>query len=56
MLLQFYKEICLDNLFTTFKKKKMDWSNEITEILKIKYPIIQAPMFGVTTTDMVDII
>ena len=31
----------------------MDWSNEITEILKIKYPIIQAPMFGVTTTDMV---
>ena len=31
----------------------MNWSNEITEILKIKYPIIQAPMFGVTSTDMV---
>ncbi|RZK14984.1 MAG: nitronate monooxygenase [Pedobacter sp.] len=31
----------------------MRWNNEITEILKIKYPIIQAPMFGVTTTDMV---
>lgn len=31
----------------------MNWNNEITEILKIKYPIIQAPMFGVTTADMV---
>ncbi len=31
----------------------MNWSNEITDILKIKYPIIQAPMFGVTTTEMV---
>lgn len=31
----------------------MNWSNEITDLLKIKYPIIQAPMFGVTTTDMV---
>lgn len=31
----------------------MSWSNEITKILKIKYPIVQAPMFGVTTADMV---
>ena len=31
----------------------MNWSNEITDILKIKYPMIQAPMFGVTTTEMV---
>ncbi len=31
----------------------MNWNNEITEILKIKYPLIQAPVFGVTTAYMV---
>ena len=29
------------------------WKNDITRILKVKYPIIQAPMFGVTTPEMV---
>lgn len=28
------------------------WKTEITEMLEIKYPIIQAPMFGVTTPGM----
>src|SRR5437762_6552267 len=31
----------------------MKWQNELTEILKIKYPIIQAPMLGVTSPEMV---
>lgn len=31
----------------------MDWINDITNILKTEYPIIQAPMFGVTTPEMV---
>lgn len=31
----------------------MKWANDITRILNIKYPIIQAPMFGVTTPEMV---
>lgn len=31
----------------------MNWSTDITRILKIEYPIIQAPMFGVTTPEMV---
>jgi len=31
----------------------MNWQNSITKLLDIKYPIIQAPMFGVSTPDMV---
>lgn len=31
----------------------MNWKNEITDILDITYPIIQAPMFGVGTPEMV---
>jgi len=31
----------------------MEWKNEITRILNIDYPIIQAPMFGVATPEMV---
>lgn len=31
----------------------MKWANDITRILNIEYPIIQAPMFGVTTPGMV---
>lgn len=29
------------------------WENKITQLLKLKYPIIQAPMLGVTTPKMV---
>ncbi len=31
----------------------MKWTNDITRVLNIEYPIIQAPMFGVTTPEMV---
>ena len=31
----------------------MEWQNEITRALKINYPIVQAPMLGVTTPEMV---
>jgi nitronate monooxygenase len=31
----------------------MNWKNIITELLNIDYPIIQAPMFGVSTPEMV---
>ena len=31
----------------------MKWTNDITELLKIDFPIIQAPMFGVKTPEMV---
>lgn len=31
----------------------MNWQNNITRLLDIQYPIIQAPMFGVSTPDMV---
>lgn len=31
----------------------MEWSNALTSLLKIKYPIVQAPMLGVTTPAMV---
>lgn len=31
----------------------MNWSNDLIKIFKTKYPIIQAPMFGVTTPEMV---
>jgi len=31
----------------------MNWQNDLTRILNIDYPIIQAPMFGVTTAEMV---
>lgn len=31
----------------------MNWSNEIIRLLNISYPIIQAPMFGVSTPEMV---
>ena len=32
----------------------MNWENELTQKLGVTYPIIQAPMFGVTTPEMVD--
>lgn len=31
----------------------MEWKNELTAQLKIDYPIIQAPMLGITTPEMV---
>ena len=31
----------------------MNWQNSITKLLDVKFPIIQAPMFGVSTPDMV---
>lgn len=31
----------------------MNWKTHLTQILKIKYPVIQAPMFGVSTPEMV---
>lgn len=31
----------------------MVWQNELTALFGVKYPIIQAPMFGVTTSEMV---
>ena len=31
----------------------MEWQNEITRALKVAYPIVQAPMLGVTTPEMV---
>lgn len=31
----------------------MNWQNNISQVLDIKYPIIQAPMFGVSTPEMV---
>ncbi|QRQ63360.1 NAD(P)H-dependent flavin oxidoreductase [Sphingobacterium multivorum] len=31
----------------------MQWSNQLTRSIGIEYPIIQAPMFGVTTPEMV---
>ena len=31
----------------------MKWSNQITQLVGTEYPIIQAPMFGVTTPEMV---
>lgn len=31
----------------------MNWKNNITQLLDIEYPIIQAPMFGVSTPEMV---
>lgn len=31
----------------------MNWQNDITKLLGINYPIIQAPMFGVSTPEMV---
>ena len=31
----------------------MNWKNNITKLLDVEYPIIQAPMFGVTTPAMV---
>ncbi|MDQ4139319.1 MAG: nitronate monooxygenase [Bacteroidota bacterium] len=31
----------------------MQWQNELTRLLKITYPIVQAPMLGVTTPAMV---
>jgi len=30
----------------------MNWKNEITNLLDIQYPIVQSPMFGVTTPQM----
>jgi nitronate monooxygenase len=31
----------------------MKWENQLTELLNIKYPIIQAPMLGISTPEMV---
>lgn len=31
----------------------MKWKNKLSQILNIDFPVIQAPMFGVTTTSMV---
>ncbi|MFL5788779.1 MAG: NAD(P)H-dependent flavin oxidoreductase [Flavisolibacter sp.] len=31
----------------------MNWKNNITQLLNLDYPIIQAPMFGVSTPEMV---
>lgn len=31
----------------------MNWNNALTQILKIKYPLVQAPMLGVSTPEMV---
>lgn len=31
----------------------MNWSAEMSRLLGVKYPVIQAPMFGVTTIEMV---
>ena len=31
----------------------MKWENDLTRMLHIKYPVIQAPMYGVTTPEMV---
>lgn len=31
----------------------MEWKNSLTELLQLDYPIIQAPMLGVTTPEMV---
>ena len=31
----------------------MNWNNELTQLLKIKYPFVQAPMLGITTPEMV---
>jgi nitronate monooxygenase len=31
----------------------MKWNNQLTTLLKVKYPIIQAPMLGITTPEMV---
>ena len=31
----------------------MNWTNELTRALKIQYPVIQAPMLGVTSPEMV---
>lgn len=31
----------------------MKWQNELTDILRIQYPVVQAPMLGVTTPEMV---
>lgn len=31
----------------------MQWKNKVTQILKVQYPLIQAPMFGVSTPEMV---
>lgn len=31
----------------------MKWSNQLTRLFNIEYPVIQAPMFGVTTPGMV---
>ena len=31
----------------------MKWENELTQALRIKYPIVQAPMLGITTPEMI---
>lgn len=31
----------------------MNWTNDLTRLLNIEYPIVQAPMLGVTTPEMV---
>ncbi|KQR90874.1 tungsten formylmethanofuran dehydrogenase [Chryseobacterium sp. Leaf180] len=34
-------------------EQSIKWQNALTKILNLKYPIVQAPMFGVTTPEMV---
>src|SRR5881397_1623523 len=34
-------------------KSIMNWKNDLTKLLDIDHPIIQAPMFGVSTPEMV---
>jgi nitronate monooxygenase len=34
-------------------KAIMNWKNDLTQLLDLDYPIIQAPMFGVSTPEMV---
>lgn len=31
----------------------MIWNNQLTNLLKVKYPVIQAPMLGITSPEMV---
>lgn len=39
-------------LYVMLKFEKMNWKNTLTNLTGIQYPIIQSPMFGVTTPQM----
>ncbi len=43
----------MHNIFVIFVESHVSMSQRISELLNIKYPIIQAPMFLVSNTDMV---